>query len=125
MVVLNFDPKCSCNAQLAAERYATRQSLSIIFPVHPEPVEGFVPWSRNPEHPPSPQAVGERGRDENLEKGAAHQRMMTTQARVCFRKIFAKATCLMPQFTIYEPNSSKAARQSNCIKKSSFTNQIA
>jgi hypothetical protein len=48
------------------------------------------PASRKPERPPSSQAVGERGRDENLEKGAASQRMMTTQARVCFRKILQR-----------------------------------
>jgi hypothetical protein len=45
---------------------------------------------REPERPPSLQAVGECGRDENLEKGAASQLMRTTQVDVCFRKILQR-----------------------------------
>jgi hypothetical protein len=36
------------------------------------------------------QAVMECGCDENLEKGAAHQLLMTTQVDVCFRKILQR-----------------------------------
>jgi hypothetical protein len=82
------------------------------------------PPSRKPEHPPSLQAVGERGRDENLEKGAARQLQITTQCRVCFRKI-----CQRDFLTCRSSRSMNAnlqtPRQSKSIKNSSFTNQIA
>jgi hypothetical protein len=51
------------------------------------PIQKTQPALRETERPPSPQAVGERGRDENLEKGAASQLLITTQVDVCFRKI--------------------------------------
>jgi hypothetical protein len=38
----------------------------------------------------SQQAVMECGCDENLEKGAAHQLLMTTQVDACFRKILQR-----------------------------------
>jgi hypothetical protein len=60
LAILNFDQ--TPNAWLASERYSP--------PVHPEPVAVFVLRSSEPERQPSPQAVGECGRDENLEKGA-------------------------------------------------------
>jgi hypothetical protein len=57
---------------------------------------------REPEQRPCPQAVGERGRDEISEKGAAHQLQMTTTYRVCFRKFFAAQIPHLPQLTVYE-----------------------
>jgi hypothetical protein len=58
LVVLNFDQ--TPNAWLAS--VTLPRSLST---VRPEPVEGLVRRSCKPDRPPSPQAVGECGRDEN------------------------------------------------------------
>jgi hypothetical protein len=84
------------------------------------------PSSREPEHPPSPQAVGECGRDENLEKGAAHQLQMATQARVCFRKILQRdfLTCRTLRSTRSD-SSKPSAESQKTSKKSSFTKRIA
>jgi hypothetical protein len=71
----------------------SRESLVLNFDQTPnacDNLSGSSPPPREPERQPSSQAVGECGRDENLEKGAAHQLQMTTQARVCFRKILQR-----------------------------------
>jgi hypothetical protein len=73
------------------------------------------------------QAVMECGCDENLEKGAAHQLLMTTQARVCFRKILQRNLPYRRSSRSTSSNSSKpqdSQKASKSIKKSSFTNQI-
>jgi hypothetical protein len=66
-------------------------TLHATHPVHPEPVEGFILRPREPEQRPSLQAVGECGRDANLEKGARCIRQSTAICvRACFRKILQR-----------------------------------
>jgi hypothetical protein len=69
-------------------------------------------------------AVGECGRDENLEKGAASQLQMTTQARVCFRKILQRdfLTCRSSRSSNSDSSNPKTVKS---IKKSRFEIQIA
>jgi hypothetical protein len=83
------------------------------------------PPLREAEQRPSLQAVGERGRDENLEKGAAHQLMMTTFCRVCFRKILQRdfLTCRSSRST--SSDSSKTVEHQESIKKRRFERKIA
>jgi hypothetical protein len=71
------------------------------------------PASREPERPPSPQAVGECGRDENLEKGAASQLLITTQVDVCFRKICQRdfLTCRSSRSTSSDSSKAQASQK--------------
>jgi hypothetical protein len=74
--------------------------------------------------PRCPQAVGECGRDEISEKGAAHQLQMTTHWRVCFRRNLQRdfLTCRSSRSRINTLQGAKIEKQ---IKETRFKRQIA
>jgi hypothetical protein len=60
-----------------------------------------------------------------LEEGAAHQLLMTTTCRVCFRKFFAAQIPHLPQLTVFEQRLFKDSRASKEHKKRHFKREIA